>query len=130
LAALYILYKYWQRQRLLHELRATRITVDELRQKLDSGENLLIFDLRSNAEFKLFPSVIRGAIHMEMEQITNRSHQIPRDRDIVVYCSCPNEVTSARVAHLLQRKGLTRIRSLLGGIEAWRRQNYPMEVHS
>src|SRR5690242_4346653 len=128
LAALYVAYKYWQRQRLLRELRAARITVAELRQKLDAGENPVILDLRSSAELKLSPLVIRGAIHVEVDQIASRSHEIPRDRDVIVYCSCPNEVTSARFAQMLQRKGFTRIRPLLGGIEAWRQQDYPMET--
>ena len=56
--------------------------------------------------------------------------RFPRDRDIIVYCSCPNEVSSARVALQLQRKGFTRVRPLLGGIDAWREQNYPMEPRS
>ena len=54
--------------------------------------------------------------------------EIPRDRDIILYCSCPNEVSSARVALLLQRKGISRVRPLLGGIDAWRERNYPTEL--
>ena len=55
------------------------------------------------------------------------SDEFPRDRDIIVYCSCPNEVSSARVALQLQRRGFTRVRPLFGGIDAWREQNYPTE---
>jgi len=129
LTLLYIAYKYWQRQRLLSELRLTRISVAELRQKLDDGENPVILDLRSGAELKLDPSVISGAVHVEMDKLENCSQQMPRDRDIIVYCACPNEVTSARFALLLKRKGFTRIRPLLGGIDAWRKQQYPTEQY-
>jgi len=125
LAVLYVAYKYWQRQRLLHELRMARITVDELRQKLEAGEAPLIFDLRSSAAVAQDPTLIQGAIHLSMEEIEQRVSEFPRDRDIVVYCSCPNEESSARLALRLQRKGFTRIRPLLGGIDAWREQNYP-----
>src|SRR5206468_3955174 len=59
LAALYIGYKYYQRQRLLKELRMARITVDELHQKLETGENPIILDLRSQAELERDPSLIR-----------------------------------------------------------------------
>jgi 3-mercaptopyruvate sulfurtransferase SseA len=45
---------------------------------------------------------------------------------VIVYCSCPNEVSSARVALVLHRKGVTRVRPLLGGIDAWRELNYPL----
>jgi membrane protein DedA with SNARE-associated domain/rhodanese-related sulfurtransferase len=130
LAVPYVIYKYWQRRRLLRQLSATRITVAELRQKLEAGEKPLIFDLRSSAELRLNPTVIRGAVHVELEKLTSHSDDIPKDQDIVVYCSCPNEVTSARLALLLQKKGFTRIRPLLGGIEAWRKLDYPMEAWS
>lgn len=122
----YIGFKYWQRHRLLSELRMARVTVDELRQKQEAGEDVVILDLRSSAALKEDPSLIQGAIHLNLEDIEKRSQEIPRDRDVVVYCSCPNEVTSARVALLLHRKGFTRVRPLLGGIDAWREQNYPM----
>ena len=102
----------------------------ELRQKLEAGEKPIILDLRSSAELKLNPAVIRGAVHVELEKLTSHSDDIPKDQDIVVYCSCPNEVTSARLALLLQKKGFTRIRPLLGGIEAWRKLDYPMEAWS
>ena len=47
---------------------------------------------------------------------------------VIVYCSCPNQATAAKVALLLQRHGFTRVRPLLGGIDAWREQNYPVVV--
>jgi membrane protein DedA with SNARE-associated domain/rhodanese-related sulfurtransferase len=128
--ALYIGYKFWQRQRLLRELRMARISVDELREKLDAGENLVILDLRSSAALLEDPLVIRGAIHLSMDEIEKRQYELPRDRDIIVYCSCPNEVSSAKVALRLQRKGFTRVRPLLGGIDAWRERRHPMEPHS
>ncbi|HEV7926535.1 MAG TPA: DedA family protein/thiosulfate sulfurtransferase GlpE [Verrucomicrobiae bacterium] len=127
LVALYIGYKYFQRRRLLHELRGSRITVDELHQKQEAGENPMILDLRPLSELDGDPSQIRGALHMAMDEVESREQEIPRDRDIVLYCSCPNEVSSARVALLLHRKGITRVRPLLGGIDAWRERNYPVE---
>jgi len=127
LVALYIGYKYFQRHRLLRELRMARITVDELHQKLEAGENPLILDLRPHAELEQDPALIRGALHMTLDEVERRQQEIPRDRDIILYCSCPNEVTSARVALLLHRSGILRVRPLLGGIDAWRERNYPTE---
>src|SRR5438034_2694967 len=59
LAALYIGYKYYQRRRLLKELRMARITVDELHQQLESGENPIILDMRSAAALERDRSLIR-----------------------------------------------------------------------
>lgn len=127
LAALYIGYKYFQRCRLLRKLRVARITVDELHQKQESGENPVLLDLRPDFELKQDPTMIRGAIHMTMDEVERRHQEIPRDCDIILYCSCPNEVSSAKVALELHRKGIMRVRPLLGGIDAWRKRNYPTE---
>ena len=127
LVTLYIAFKYVQRQRLLRELRIARITVDELHQKQMAGENPMILDLRPHLELEQNPSLIRGAIHMSMDEVESRKQEIPQDRDIILYCSCPNEVSSARVALELRRNGISRVRPLLGGIDAWRERNYPTE---
>ncbi len=128
LAAAYIGYKYYQRRRLLRELSMARITVDELYQLQEAGQSLVILDLRSLAALAEDPAAIRGARHMRMEEVEHRLQEIPRDQDIVLYCSCPNEVSSAQVALSFRRRGILRVRPLLGGIDAWRERNYPMDV--
>src|SRR4051812_31224015 len=130
LAAIFIGYKYFQRQRVLHELRVARISVDELHQKQEAGENPLILDLRASTELDQDPSVIRGAVHMNISEIENRQQEIPRDREIILYCSCPNEAGSAQIALLLHRKGIRRVRPLLGGFDAWRERKYPTELRT
>jgi membrane protein DedA with SNARE-associated domain/rhodanese-related sulfurtransferase len=128
LVALYIGYKYFQRQRLLRQLRMARITVEELHRKQEAGEKPMILDLRSSAALAEEPGLIRGALHMNMDEVDGRLREVPHDRDIILYCSCPNEVSSARVALLLQRKGFSSVRPLLGGIDAWRERNFPTEL--
>jgi membrane protein DedA with SNARE-associated domain/rhodanese-related sulfurtransferase len=123
---LYIVYKFWQRQRLLSELRMTRITVHELRQLQKSGEELVILDLRSQAALEEDPALIPGAVHLTMDDVKERRYTISAEREVIVYCSCPNDVTAARVALMLKRHGFTRVRPLLGGIDAWRGENYPL----
>src|SRR5262249_28302499 len=130
LAPIYIGCQILRRRLRSRRQAVARVTPEELRQKQTSGENLVILDLRSPTELELDPSIIQGAIHLAVTEVENRHGEIPRDRDVIVYCSCPNEVTSARVALLLRRKGITRVRPLLGGIDAWREQNYPMQTFS
>ena len=124
----YIGIKYWQRRRILRELRMARITVSDLRQKQQAGEPLTILDLRSSAAMQDDPALIPGAIHATFDDIKSGNHKLPRDQEIIVYCSCPNEASAARVALLLQRNGFKNVRPLLGGIDAWREQNYPVLV--
>jgi membrane protein DedA with SNARE-associated domain len=130
LVALYLGHKFYQRQRLLKQLSMARITVDDLHQKLETGENVIILDLRSSAEVERDPSLIRGARHITMDELKSTQQNFPRDQDIILYCSCPNEVSSARMALLLQRNGFTRVRPLLGGLDAWREHKYPTELRA
>lgn len=127
LVALYIAYRWWQRRRVLEELRMARITVDELHQRQEAGERLMVLDLRSHFELEQDPAMIRGALHVTMDELPLRQRDIPRDCDIILYCDCPNEVSSARMALRLRNEGIMRVRPLLGGIEAWRGRNYPVE---
>ncbi|HTV40189.1 MAG TPA: DedA family protein/thiosulfate sulfurtransferase GlpE [Candidatus Sulfotelmatobacter sp.] len=129
LVALYLLYKFWDRQRILRELRTAKITPAELGQMLNAGgEPPIILDVRPVLELEQDPAIIRGAMHLAMEDLEARQKELSRDREIVIYCDCPNEASSAKTALLLRRKGFTRVRPLLGGIDAWRKGNYPTDV--
>jgi membrane protein DedA with SNARE-associated domain/rhodanese-related sulfurtransferase len=125
--ALYITYKYVHRQLLLRELRIARIMPDELKKMLDDGHDVTIVDLRQSLEIEVDPYTIPGAVRMAVEELETRHHEIPRDRDVVLFCACPNEVTSAQMAILLKKNGIIRVRPLVGGVEAWRALNFPLE---
>jgi membrane protein DedA with SNARE-associated domain len=83
----YIGYKFVMRQRFLRELRIARITVDELKDKIDSGEELIIVDLRHSMDFEADPETIPGARHMEAKDLEEKNDQLPRDRDVILYCT-------------------------------------------
>ena len=92
-----------------------------------AGENILIFDLRNRLDRNTDPVRIPGAFHVLPEYIEFHPEDIPTDREIVLYCTCPNEATSARVTLKLQRMGLKRAGPLEGGLDAWRAKNFPVE---
>ncbi|HWP57655.1 MAG TPA: VTT domain-containing protein [Candidatus Acidoferrales bacterium] len=85
--AAYILWRYIQRRRFLRGLRIARITPKELMAKLAAGEEISIVDLRQPIDIKAFPQMIPGALRIAMEEIEDRHGEIPRDRDVVLYCS-------------------------------------------
>ncbi|HNG54075.1 MAG: VTT domain-containing protein [Nitrospira sp.] len=120
-------YKFYHRQKFLRHLRMAKISVDELKRRLDAGESISVVDVRHPLALDLDPESIPGAINFTLEDIEHRHHEIPRDRDIVLYCSCPNEVSSARTAFLLKKKGIHRVRPLEGGLDAWRERQFPVE---
>jgi membrane protein DedA with SNARE-associated domain len=83
----YVVWKYIQRKRFLHRLAITRVTPEELKQRLDAGEDLLILDLRQAVEFEVEPLTIPGAIHLSIEELKKQHQSIPRDREIVLFCN-------------------------------------------
>lgn len=87
LLAAYVLWKYFQRRRFLHQLDIARITPEEVKKKLDAGEDILIVDLRDALEFEIDPHTIPGALHLSVEELGAQHHQIPRDREIVLFCT-------------------------------------------
>ena len=80
-------YKIVVRQKFLRELRIARITVEELKEKLDSGEEVVIVDLRHSVDFEADPKLIPGAVHMDDKDLEGKNDQLPRDREIILYCT-------------------------------------------
>ena len=125
--ALYILRKYALRRRILRELHTARITPEELKQRLDAGEDVVIIDLRHELDFEHDPYIIPGALRIPLEEVA-RHPVVSSDREIVAYCTCPNEASSAQVVLRLSQQGIKRIRPLAGGFHAWRAHDYPVEL--
>jgi membrane protein DedA with SNARE-associated domain len=85
--ALYLVVKYVRRRRFLHELDIARIAPDELKRKLDAGEPIEIVDLRHAIDFEADPVTIPRATRIPVEEFDARHGEIPRDREIVLYCT-------------------------------------------
>jgi 3-mercaptopyruvate sulfurtransferase SseA len=83
----YILWKYAQRRRFLRQLQFARIAPEELKQKLDAGEEIMILDVRHPLQFKAEPQTIPGAIYLPLEQLGQASRTFPSDREVVLYCN-------------------------------------------
>jgi len=126
--ALWLGWKYFQRWRFLRRLRIGRVTPDELHAQLSAGEDVVVVDLRHPVELQIDGMKVAGALQMTPDEVDRRHLEIPRDRDLVLYCSCPSEAAAASVALMLRQRGLTRVRPLLGGIDAWRARGYPLEA--
>jgi len=83
----YIAWKYVSRQRFLRRIRIARITPEELKAKLDAGEAMMVVDVRHPVDFDAEPSIIPGALHLTTEELEARHGEIPREREIVLYCT-------------------------------------------
>jgi membrane protein DedA with SNARE-associated domain len=85
--AAYIVWKWIARRRFLRELRIARITPRELKRKIDAGEDVVIVDLRHSVDFEANPETIPGAFHMDAKELEERNDRLPRDREVVLYCT-------------------------------------------
>lgn len=124
----YIAWKYYNREKFLRKLRISRITPEELKEKMDAGEDVIVVDLRHALDFDANPETIPGALHIDAAELEEASVVIPRDREIILFCACPNEVTAAKAALMLRSKGITRIRPLAEGYEGWRSRGFPLSL--
>jgi membrane protein DedA with SNARE-associated domain len=83
----YVGYKFVARQRFLRQLRIGRITVEELKEKIDAGEELVIVDLRHSLDFEADPETIPGAFRMDAVELEERNDRLPPDREVILYCT-------------------------------------------
>jgi membrane protein DedA with SNARE-associated domain/rhodanese-related sulfurtransferase len=128
LLVLYIAFKWWERQRFYKKLRMARISVDELYRLMQEGHRPIVVDVRSATARGLQPQTIPGALHVPLDGVEAKARELPRDRDIILYCTCPNEASAAHAAKTLMRHGITRVRPLYGGLDAWVAAGYAVEV--
>jgi membrane protein DedA with SNARE-associated domain len=87
LLAAYVGRKYVQRQRFMRQIRGDRITPEELSRRLAAGERIAIVDLRHRVDFETDPRTLPGAIRVAVDELDARDAEIPRDRDVVLYCT-------------------------------------------
>jgi len=112
-------YRWWERRRFMLALRMARITVAELDALRRAGAQPVILDVRSVASRQIDARWIPGARFVDLQDAGEILAGVPLGTEVVVYCSCPNEASAARVARELHRRGFVRVRPLTGGLEAW-----------
>ena len=118
----FIASKWWERKQFMKDLRMARISVEELNVLLTKGETPIILDTR--APHLVEDGWIPGAQFITLETLDDLVLEAKGDQPVVLYCSCPNEVTAAKIAKALMRRGYYNVRPLTGGIDAWRDAGY------
>jgi membrane protein DedA with SNARE-associated domain/rhodanese-related sulfurtransferase len=117
--AAYVAYKWWERLRFYKSLRMARISVGELYDLIQAGARPVVVDVRSTTARALEPRVIPGALGIPLDDIDKHLKDLPRDREVILYCACPSEASAARVARVLMNHGFKKVRPLHGGLDAW-----------
>lgn len=123
-----------RRHHVLRMLQKVRITSDELKARLERGERVTIFDVRGADEVASAPHVLPGALWIKPADLPRRLRELPRGGMVVLYgrrLKRPKSkpaIPAANVYPGLGCAGLGRVRSLAGGLRAWRRRGYPVQT--
>ncbi|MGZ8338927.1 MAG: DedA family protein/thiosulfate sulfurtransferase GlpE [Telluria sp.] len=118
LLALFIAFKYVERRRFLEGVQVERIGIAELVHLIEQGHDPVIIDARSATSRQLEQAIPGAVIYGDCEPGALMA-TLDKDRHIVVYCSCPNDVTAAQVAKQFLSGGFHRARPLHGGLDSW-----------
>ncbi len=103
-----------------------RIEAPELKQMMDDGQKVFIVDLRHPLDYLPDPRTLPGALSLTPDRLQEHVERIPRDQEVVLFCTCPSEATAARTALTLRKMGIHRVRPLRGGYDEWKRLGYPL----
>jgi membrane protein DedA with SNARE-associated domain/rhodanese-related sulfurtransferase len=115
--------------RFIRHFRLGRITPEQLREKLNAGEDVLVVDLQGRSNRGNRRMAIPGAVRINPRRLEQyKDIEIAPSQQVVLYCDCPGEFTSARVALALKRRGVEHVRPLAGGLKAWRDLGFPVTV--
>ncbi|OUL99974.1 VTT domain-containing protein [Variovorax sp. JS1663] len=124
--------RWWRRRSFLRATTMPRATIEELAALMGQEMPPVLIDVRGEAGVQVDPRRIPGALAIPLKTLQQRGEALPFDagqREIILYCNCPNEVSAALAAQALMRRGLMRARPLAGGLEAWVAAGHPTAPH-
>ena len=127
----FMFYRVWNQRKFLATVRELRLEPAELYQMIENADSQgnippFIVDLRHPLDYLPDPRVLPHTVRVSPSDLTAHQSMLPRDRDVILYCTCPSEETSAKVALQLHKFGINRVRPLRGGFEGWRDAGYPL----
>jgi rhodanese-related sulfurtransferase len=116
-----------KRTRDRHELELQSITPDALHTLLQSNQEVLLFDVRQPLDLLADSEIILGATRIAPKDLLANPALIPKEKDSVVYCTCPDDKTSRLILHRAHAMHFLRIKFLKGGLAGWKARGYPVE---
>lgn len=125
---LYVGHRWWRRRALFRMLESARIDPSALDALMRAGTAPAVLDIRAPGFRDIDPFVIPGAIFADERRLDEITAMFPRERKIVIYCACPDEVSAAWLARKLRLRGYGDVLPLRGGIDAWREAGLPVEA--
>jgi rhodanese-related sulfurtransferase len=116
-----------KRTRDRQELELHSIGPEALHKLLASQQEVLLFDVRQPLDLLGDSEIIPGATRIPPKELLQNPALIPKDKDSIVYCTCPSDKTSRSVLRRAQAMHFLRIKFLKGGLAGWEAKGYPVE---
>jgi len=127
-AVLCLLIAIWiKRVRAQNEMKEHSITPEDLHSLLASDQEILVFDVRQPLDLLADSEIIVGATRIPPKDLLENPSLIPKEKDSVVYCTCPSDKTSRLVSEQALAQHFMRIKFLKGGLAGWKAKGYPVE---
>lgn len=123
----YLAFKFYRRHRFLRNIASISVPATEVRDRLEREADVMTVDLRDHLEIAADPIGLPGAMRRLPQEVIERHAELPFDRAVILYCSCPNEGASGKTTLELRKLGYHNVRSLSGGLPAWCALGFPTE---
>jgi rhodanese-related sulfurtransferase len=119
-----------KRTRDRRELEQHSITPEALYAMLTSNREVLVLDVRLPLDLLADSDIIPGAQRIAPKEVLENPSLIPKEKEAVVYCTCPSDKTSRSVLHKALAMNFTRVKFLKGGLDGWKAKGYPVEPYT
>ena len=111
------------------ELEEYSIEAETLHSLLEKDDELLVFDVRQPLDLLAHSEIIPGSKRIPPKEVLEQASLIPREKDSVIYCTCPSEKTSRMILRKARALQFSHIKFLRGGLAAWKAKGYPVELY-
>jgi rhodanese-related sulfurtransferase len=108
------------------DLEQHSLTPEVLHQLLSTNAHVLLFDVRQPLDLLAHSEMIPGAKRIPPKEVLENPSLIPKEKDSVVYCTCPSDKTSREILRRTHSLSYSRIKFLRGGLAAWKAMGYPV----
>ena len=121
-------FRLWIKSR--NETPVPMVRPEEVASRLYDGSperGVAVFDVRSHGYYESDTMRIQGSSRLEPNALTDQLESLPRDKDIILYCTCVREATALRVARMLAERGIPSF-VIEGGLSGWKKASLPLEA--
>ena len=116
-----------QRRKAKAEIAKFSVTAADLRSLLGTPDSPLVVDVRLPLDLLADPHIIPGSVRLAPKEVQANPELVPKDKDVVFYCTCPSDGTSRETLHKAHKANHLRVKFLRGGLGAWKAAGFPVD---